>query len=571
MVDTAAESSSTLLAPPVAPDMAESANLKRRVTYLMLFRLVLISLVMGSTLLIAWLGDVDLQTPNAYLLLGIIAATYLLTIIYGVMINRVRNPLRFAYVQIGIDLCIATLLVHVTGGAQSAYTFFYPVSIIGAATVRYRRGAVVTALTSVGLYAAISMLGWFELLPIPEGQRILPHEMSALVLARSMGLNFAAFGAVGFLAINLGGQLARTSASLESERTAAADLYTLHEDIVRGLTSGLITVDARGTVLTLNQAAREILMVPAGAAPGRPLAALATPMAEALDALDPRESARRIEVDHTLESGRTLHLGITVSPLVDHTDRVHGRIINFQDLSEMREMELQVKQAERLATIGTIAAGVAHELRNPLASISGSIELLRSGAEDPADSAALMDIVTREVGRLDSLISELLEYTNPRPRQAVRFDLVELIRETLRVFSQDKKVEGVSVELETRDQPIHVTADPAKLRQVLWNLLRNAVEAARAGGGTVAVELSRSQEQALIDISDDGPGIAGDAVARIFEPFYTTRSGGTGLGLAIVRNIVSDHGGDIDVETEVGRGSRFSVSLPLGEPAERED
>jgi two-component system sensor histidine kinase PilS (NtrC family) len=324
-------------------------------------------------------------------------------------------------------------------------------------------------------------------------------------------------------------------------------------------------------VLTLNQAAREILMVPAGAAPGRPLAALAAPIAEALDALDPRESARRIEVDHTLESGKTLHLGITVSPLVDHTDRVHGRIINFQDLSEMREMELQVKQAERLATIGTIAAGVAHELRNPLASISGSIELLRSGAEDPADSAALMDIVTREVGRLDSLISELLEYTNPRPRQAVRFDLVELIRETLRVFSQDKKVEGVSVELETRDQPIHVTADPAKLRQVLWNLLRNAVEAARAGGGTVAVELSRSQEQALIDISDDGPGIAGDAVARIFEPFYTTRSGGTGLGLAIVRNIVSDHGGDIDVETEVGRGSRFSVSLPLGEPAERED
>ena len=544
----------------------DTDSLKRRITYLMLFRLVLISLVLGSTFLIGYLSDVDLQTQSAYIQLGIIAFTYLLTIVYALIINRVTRLLQFAYSQLAMDLVIATLLVHVTGGAQSAYSFFYPVTIIGAATVRYRRGAVISALLAVGLYVGVAMLGWTEILPTPSGQRILPYDLVALELARSLGLNIAAFGAVGFLAVNLGGQLQRTSASLASERTAAADLYARHEDIVRCLSSGLITVDQEDRVLTMNEAARELLAISGSFRAGDDLADLAPELAKALDPLASRQSIRRGEVYLTGPAGRDMVVGVSISPLTDHLDQVHGRIINFQDLSELKAMETQVRQAERLATIGTVAAGVAHELRNPLASISGSIELLRNDPKDPADREALMGIVTREVGRLDTLIAELLDYTNPRPRELVRFDLTELASETLKVFSQDSQFQGVTVRISKSSdtRPLEVVADPAKLRQVLWNLLRNAAEAARTGGGHVVVELARSQDQALIDVVDDGPGIPDDAVGRVFDPFFTTRSGGTGLGLAIVRNIVTEHGGGIDVDTELGKGTTFSVRIPIG-------
>jgi two-component system sensor histidine kinase PilS (NtrC family) len=320
----------------------------------------------------------------------------------------------------------------------------------------------------------------------------------------------------------------------------------------------------------MNQAARELLAVPADTAVGQPLASVSAELHAALAPLGAREWVRRGEVEVKNAEGRDMVLGISVSPLVDHQDRVHGRIVSFQDLSELRAMEAQVKSAERLATIGTVAAGVAHELRNPLASISGSIELLRSGAESDRERDHLMEIVTREVARLDGLVAELLDYTNPRPRESVRFDLIELAEETLRVFARDRKVEGVSVRLAKPSdaRPIEVVADPAKLRQVLWNLLRNAAQAAHEGGGHVAIELYRGQDEALIDVSDDGPGIADDKVSHIFEPFFTTRAGGTGLGLAIVRSIVEEHDGEVDVDTRPGRGTTFSVRLPLAAPAD---
>jgi len=530
----------------------------------MLFRLVLISLVLGVTILLGWISDVDLGAQNAIVLFGIIAATYVLTIVYAVTLARVTDRLRFAYIQIAIDLVTATLLVHVTGGAQSAYAFFFPVTIIGAATVRFRAGAIVVTVVAILLYVTVSLCGWYGLLPIPAGQRVLPQDLGPVALARAVSLNVAAFGAVGLLAINLGGQLQRASAFLETEREAAADLFTLHEDIVRSLTSGLLTVDDDGAVLTMNQAARQILGLPARLPRNAKLRDLAPEVADAVLPLDRLDTIRRAELTITRPDGGTLVLGVSIAPLVDHLEQVHGRIVNFQDLTEMRRMETQVNRAEKLATIGTIAAGVAHELRNPLAAISGSIELLQT--TDGDDRAALMTIVTREVDRLDKLIADLLDFTNPRPRESVTFDLIELARETLRMFHQDKTIHGVDVALNVTDQPIRLVADPAKLRQVLWNLLRNAAAAARDGGGHVEVRLQRTPTHAHIDVADDGPGIPDDALRRVFDPFFSTRSDGTGLGLAIVQSLIAEHDGEIDVRTSVGEGTTFVVRLPLEEP-----
>jgi two-component system sensor histidine kinase PilS (NtrC family) len=219
-----------------------------------------------------------------------------------------------------------------------------------------------------------------------------------------------------------------------------------------------------------------------------------------------------------------------------------------------------------MATIGQLAAGIAHEIRNPLASISGSVELLRQGPQLTGDDRALMEIVNREIDRLNGLISQLLDYANPRPRQTVDFDLALMLDETVRVFQQDRSFAEVEVTWTPYQGAIAMAADPAKLRQVMWNLLRNAAEAASAGGHHVALTVTTDDATVLIEIDDDGPGIAPEHLPRIFDPFFTTKKRGTGLGLATCQSIVAEHGGTIEVTSEVGKGTKISVRLPRHAP-----
>jgi two-component system sensor histidine kinase PilS (NtrC family) len=254
-------------------------------------------------------------------------------------------------------------------------------------------------------------------------------------------------------------------------------------------------------------------------------------------------------------------LGVTVSQLRDVHDQVIGRVINFQDLTELRRLELHAQRAERLATVGQLAAGVAHEIRNPLASISGSIELLRASPQTSEDDRTLMAIVNREIGRLNVLIGDLLDYANPRPSQPADFDLGSLVEETVRVARAEPAFADVELACEV-DHPLPIHADPAKLRQVVWNLVRNASDAAAGGGKHVRVEARHRDDVVTVVVSDDGPGIAKELVGRIFDPFVTTKQKGTGLGLATCHAVVAEHGGRIDVETNPGAGTKMIVTLP---------
>jgi len=231
-------------------------------------------------------------------------------------------------------------------------------------------------------------------------------------------------------------------------------------------------------------------------------------------------------------------------------------------------MEVQMRRGERMAAIGALAAGIAHEIRNPLASMSGSIELLRTSPQVSADDSALMNIVTREIDRLNALITDLLDYANPHPRSMVSFDLALLVRETLEVFGRDPGLGELEVRQEqvqgARDgDEVVMVGDPSKLRQVLWNLLRNAADAASRGGKHVTVRVSRHDKTAEFRVNDDGPGIPPEHLQRIFDPFFTTKSRGTGLGLATCHGIVTEHNGTIDVKSQPGRGTTFVVRLPV--------
>jgi two-component system, NtrC family, sensor histidine kinase PilS len=546
---------------PLAEGAGRDRELRRRITYLMLYRVVLITLVLGLTVALNAASQLELTAPSTLSLFAIIIVTYVLTLVYAAILPRVANALRFADAQLLGDLLITTVLVHVSGGAQSGYTFFYPLSIVGAATVRYRRGAVVVAVASVLLLVTVATLGWLRALPVPAGLRLLPWDLSALGLVRQLLLNVGACVGIGFLASNLGEQLARSGERLQTQLTRSADLAAINENIIRCLSSGLLTIDLQGTIITYNQAAEEILGTPAGEAIGRPIAALVPEMAPLLERLGRDEELRRGEV----ATGKRA-LGVSVSPLANHQDRTIGRIVNFQDLTELRRLEVQMRRAERLAVIGGVAAGVAHEIRNPLAAISGSIELLRGAAPAEGENRALYDIVLREVDRLNGLVSDLLDYARPRARVPIAMDLVPLLEETVRVFGQDRSHANVRVVLRpsgTADG-IRLDADPAQLRQVVWNLLRNGAEAMPEGGeATVSMRLVDDDGWAELAVTDTGVGIPADELDKIFEPFYTTKSRGSGLGLATVQRIVVEHGGTIAVASTVGKGTTFTVRIPV--------
>ena len=255
---------------------------------------------------------------------------------------------------------------------------------------------------------------------------------------------------------------------------------------MRSLASGLVTIATDGSVLTANLAATEILRVE----PRRDLAGTSrsTALMPGLSALlvESHGELRRADLQIAADD-HELTLGVTVSPLRDERDAVFGRIVSFQDLTELRRLELHMRRAERLATVGQLAAGVAHEIRNPLAAISGSIELLRAAPTANEDDRALMAIVHREIHRLNALIGDLLDYANPRPSERVTFDLGVVVEETLQVARADKAFDTVELACEvTRPLPVH--GDPAKLRQVMWNLVRNARDAAATGGKHVRVD-----------------------------------------------------------------------------------
>ena len=410
--------------------------------------------------------------------------------------------------------------------------------------------------------AAVALLGWTHAIPLPIIPMVHPSDQAAADFLRTLGQNEAAIIAVGVLSYVLGDQLQRTTQSLATERETVADLVTLHQDIIRSLSSGLITIDLDGCVLTANHAAGEILGTSLAALTKQRIADVMPGIGGKLAAIPASDSLRR--GDMIVHRGaQELVLGISFSPLRNMREDVVGRVINFQDLTELRQMEQSLRRTERMATLGQLAAAVAHEIRNPLAAISGSIELLRQAPPTSDDDRALMTIVNREADRLNTLITELLDYANPRPQQPAELDLAQLVDETVRVFRQDRGFANVRIESPSERVATLINGDPEKLRQVLWNLLRNAAEVSTDRSGTVTVELIHRDDAAGFVVSDQGPGISVEMIPRIFEPFFTTKKRGSGLGLATCHSIIHDHNGTIEVANGETGGARFTVWLPV--------
>jgi two-component system sensor histidine kinase PilS (NtrC family) len=545
---TLARAASGVPAAPLAPERTQPFvhAARTRLTWVMLFRVGLVTLLLAAALIAevgAGVGEVT--SPVVSTLFWLIVATYGLTIVFALALPRVAEVDWLAAGQVGSDLVLTTLLVHVTGGAESAFAFMYILVVVGAAFV-LGRAALIAAAVAVLLYVADGV--GFSSLPLRT-------------LIRSLAVNAVAFAATGALATRLSTELRRAGEHIASQGIKLRDLAALHEDVIRGLTSGLVTVGRDGRILTFNNAAAEIIGRSAAEAIGRPLVEIMPGLAALQASVSDAALLRRGEVMQDVDGGREQRtLGVSLSPLVDSDGRTVGRIVNFQDLTELRRMEAAMHRTERLAAVGRLAAGIAHEIRNPLAAISGSIELLSQTmqADGAKENKELMSIVIREVDRLNGLITELLEFARPRDLEAHRLDVAATMAEMLKVFENDKRLGEVPVEL-VAESAVFVEADPSQLRQVVWNLLRNAAEA--APGQPITVQVRADAEFALLTVRDRGPGISPEHRARMFEPFFSTKEGGTGLGLATVHRIVEEHKGTVELDCPPAGGTAVTVKL----------
>ncbi len=548
------------------------ADLSRRLQWFLLLRVATVTFLLGATAAVHIRQTSSFTTIPLLALYLLIGMTYFFTLVSALFIRRMFWLEGLTFMQIIWEVVFITGLIYVTSGTESIFSFMYLLAVVTASILLYRLGAYLAAVLSAISYSALLLglhQGW-----IPPLMVLSRHPDTSEVLW-NVFINVVAFLAVAFLSSILTDQLRAASFELKEAQEDRDQIEALNDSVVRSISSGLITLDQEDRITSFNQAAAQITGFLTDQVLGRDLDHVfpgldpATMMAEADTAHDNAVPQTLIfKMPHENLGGQVLLLEVIISSLFDPLGRVIGWLVIFSDITQLREMEGRLRQADRLAAVGQLAAGMAHEIRNPLAAISGSIQMLEQGLDLDADGARLIKIVHRETDRLDHLITEFLLFARPHPRCIEAIDVGALIQDMLSVFANKPDVpDGIDIKTELALDLI-LESDPGLIKQVLWNLINNAVEAMSQGGQlriSTRTIMDADQVQGLLEVTieDTGMGISNENLSRIFDPFFTTRERGTGLGLSTVYRVVETLAGDVSVESQPGRGSTFIVRIPL--------
>jgi two-component system sensor histidine kinase PilS (NtrC family) len=469
------------------------------------------------------------------------------------------RPRRVAWLVCLLDSVLITSVVAATGGPRSMYVFLYVLSVIAASLLLPRAGALAVAASGSLLYTGLV----FGRTVFPTLALLEPLHEATMLDMLTMFLNTGTFLVVAIVATGLAERFRTAGEELEMQRRDLRDLQAFQEVVMRSVGAGLIVLDRDHNVTVLNRAAEEISGRRGADIVGRPWAALfgSVPLGEIEAAIAQRRHAsERHETILTRPDRSRLPVRITFSALRSADGRRLGLIAVCEDLSAIREMEERMRRADRLATLGRLSANIAHEIRNPLASLTGAIEAL-AGTDAAHDRDRLTQIVVRESDRLNQMIRSFLEYSRPTPLSPEAVNVSEMLDEVLVLLEHRELPSGLKI---ARDFPpsLFWPVDTQRLRQALWNLCLNALQAMPKGG---ALTVSARADHGILRISvaDTGEGIAPADLAHVFEPFFSTKPEGSGLGLALVHRIVQDHGGDIEVHSQAGAGTTFLLTLPL--------
>ncbi len=534
--------------------------------WLMVLRVVVVTALLGSAVVAEVLARPREPGEPLYLL---IALTYLLTLLYALVWPFTEAHRReLAYVQVLGDLLIVTGIVHSTGGIESNFSFLYLISIISASIILFRRGGLAAATVASVLYGAlVQALYLGAIRAYPSTAQPTSVVLPAQVVAYTIFLNVFGFYTVAFLTSYLSESLRLAGRKLEEASDSLADLEVFNQTIIDSITSGLMTTGVEGRINFFNEAASSILMIASENAIGQEVKTLLGEKDDFLDRLGAKLAGKRflrMEGAYLNRRGEEIYLGMSVSHLLFDGEKKSGLLFIFQDLTEIKRLEREVRLKENLATMGEMAAGMAHEIRNPLASISGSVQVLAEAEELTEEQKRLMDIIVRESERLSGTLTEFLAYARPPRFEPDQIDLRRVLEETATLLGHSSEVlPEHQIALELPETPVLLFADPNQMKQITWNLARNALQA-MPDGGRLEMALARNGSGGVVmTFRDQGIGISGGEVHKVFEPFSGSFKRGSGLGLAIVYRIVKDYNGMIQVDSVASKGTVISVHFPL--------
>lgn len=536
----------------------------------------------------------------------LVIAAYAFSAAYAMLVRRMPNLEVFTYVQFAADALCIGLVILFTGAEDSAFTLLFVFNILGAGFLLLVPGGLVVATMDLVVYVACLGLAWSGVAPqLDANGALLPapwtaSPLEALSTYSTVAFHLASFYLLAFLSGSLARKQAETGRALTRTANTLLRLRDMHGRIVQNIDVGLVTIDRAGLVTSFNRAAETIMKYEAAEVLGQPvgmvLRGIDRRISRAVDEAGLPVHGQRFERWATRKDGKRVYLRTSVSAMRTANGIVEGYILVFEDRTRLLLMEEQLQREERLAAVGRLSAAIAHEIRNPLASITGSVQVLRDGLELEEEDAELLGLVEREAARLNDLVSDFLSLAREEKPDLKPGHLGPIVRETARLMTQ-RGYAALEFDVELHADP-ELMIDSARFRQVLWNLFINASHA-MSSGGTIRVRAEQigaeelghiasgnadsgyweynelraatGGERGLVDgldalrlvVSDTGEGIPEDTLARVFDPFYTTRSGGTGLGLAIVQRIVQSHRGVISVRSQPGEGTSFAIWLPV--------
>jgi two-component system, NtrC family, sensor histidine kinase PilS len=546
--------------------MTKSPTLHRKLLWLIGGRAAVITGLLVAAIVIQFRLPGTLPIEPFFTLIGL---TYGLTALWTLTLPFVDDHPWLVDVQVACDALAVSAMVHLTGGVTSYFSSLYTLPIIAASTVQSWRGGLMVSVLSSIIYGAV-VIAQYQGIPLPFSMPLetLPQARIAIF---TVSLNVFGFMAVAALSGLLAEGLRRTGEQLEETSTQLADLQAFNQHVIDSLMSGLATCDMEGRTLTLNRAAETITGLTSRDALGQPIA-------EVLQLPHPysglfgegrRPVLPRIEYGYTRADGRQIELGISAAPLVTPRGDA-GFLITFQDVTESKKQEREARVQQRLAAVGEMAAGIAHEIRNPLASMAGSIQILRDELQLTSEQSQLMDIVLRESERLNDTIKSFLAYARPQRAAFVDVDVRRVLTDAAALLANNAElVDGHTIVVDAPADPVVYRADEAQVRQIVWNLATNGLRAMPSGGElrlSVRRENSRVDDQGhvVIGVHDQGVGIAPEEMDGIFQPFRGGFERGTGLGLSIVHRIASDYRGQVRVTSNKGHGTTVEVILPVG-------
>ncbi|MEW6127277.1 MAG: ATP-binding protein [Acidobacteriota bacterium] len=543
----------------------------KKIQWLLISRLLIAVVLLVAVALIERSG---ISKPFAPVLVPVALTTLLLSIFYAIALKTSLPHKIHAYIQLSVDLGIITWLVYSTGDIESPFLALYLVIVFAASTLFGRSEVGAIGISGGILYGLVGMGVINSLFERAAGWS--NYQSGSLASAKFMfSLNLLAIFAVTFLS----GHLAERARKNESElATATKDLaeYRLFNDrIIESVRSGLITTDLRGNITTFNRAAEEITKYKSNEVRGANIykifGDIEKQMEMGLQAIRTRTRVPRFEMGCKTANGKEIHLGFSVAPLIDESENARGYVLTFQDLTEVMELEREVRRQERLAALGKMAAGLAHEIRNPLASMRGSVQVLAGDLDLSPEQLQLMNIVLRESERLNRIVSDFLTYARPPKTEPAVMNLASILSETVALLRNNPELhDDHSIIEDYPDEAVLYCGDQNQMKQIFWNLSRNALQAMPTGGQLKVVLEQMKDEGVVISFIDSGQGMTGEQIDRLFEPFNSS-SGGTGLGMAIVYQLVRDHNGKITVESEVGKGTKIAIILPANALVIREE